>query len=74
MVTSNSTFNSSAKTKGTGGLGLKYVRARLEEAFGQNWKLESHAVDGGWKVTITMPKHAAHFNPERKHADSNRRG
>ena len=41
------------------GLGLKYVRARLQEAFGRNWRLDSHAVPGGWLVTITLRKESA---------------
>lgn len=44
------------KNAGTGGLGLKYVRARLEEAYGRNWRLDSHHVDGGWLVTIAIGK------------------
>jgi two-component system, sensor histidine kinase LadS len=38
------------------GLGLKYVRARLEEAYGRKWELDSHSVAGGWKVTIAIQK------------------
>jgi two-component system, sensor histidine kinase LadS len=38
------------------GLGLKYVRARLEEAYGRNWRLDSHPVDGGWLVTLAIQK------------------
>lgn len=41
---------------GSGGLGLKYVRARLEEAYGRRWRLDSHAVAGGWEVTIAIRK------------------
>ena len=43
------------------GLGLKYVRARLEEAYGRNWRLDSHAVDGGWLVTIVIQKAGSRF-------------
>jgi two-component system, sensor histidine kinase LadS len=38
------------------GLGLKYVRARLEEAYGRKWRLDSHSVEGGWEVTIAIEK------------------
>jgi two-component system, sensor histidine kinase LadS len=38
------------------GLGLKYVRARLEEAYGRNWRLDSHPVEGGWLVTVAIEK------------------
>ncbi|MEO6098577.1 MAG: 7TM diverse intracellular signaling domain-containing protein [Fibrobacteria bacterium] len=38
------------------GLGLKYVRARLGEAYGRNWRLDSHSVDGGWMVAISIQK------------------
>jgi sensor histidine kinase YesM len=38
------------------GLGLKYVRARLEEAYRRKWQLASHSVEGGWLVTITIEK------------------
>lgn len=41
---------------GHGGLGLKYVRARLEESYGPNWRMESRSVPGGWAVTIAIPK------------------
>ncbi len=44
------------KNTESGGLGLKYVRARLEEAFGRKWQLDSHAVAGGWLVTISIQK------------------
>jgi hypothetical protein len=47
------------KKAGSSGLGLKYVRARLEEAFGRNWQLDSHHVEGGWLVTIAIQKEAA---------------
>lgn len=49
------------KGSGSSGLGLKYVRARLKEAYGEKWRLDSHAVEGGWSVTIEIQK-----EPERK--------
>jgi hypothetical protein len=39
----------------SGGLGLQYVRARLEEVYSKRWRLDSHAVDGGWRVTLSIP-------------------
>lgn len=45
-----------AKSFESSGLGLKYVRARLEEAYGRTWRLDSHSVDGGWRVTIAIGK------------------
>lgn len=53
-----SLYNDGAGSKHaeSGGLGLKYVRARLEEAFGRNWRLDSGPVDGGWEVTIAIQK------------------
>jgi len=44
------------KNAESGGLGLKYVRARLEEAYGREWQLDSRPVDGGWAVTIAIRK------------------
>jgi hypothetical protein len=52
-------FNDGAvgnKATESNGLGLKYVRARLQEAYGRNWQLDSHAVDGGWAVAIAIKK------------------
>ena len=49
---------SGSKSVESNGLGLKYVRARLEEAYGRKWRLDSHAVDGGWRVTIAIGKAA----------------
>lgn len=39
-----------------GGIGLKYVRARLEEAYGRDWNLDSRPSAGGWAVTIGIGK------------------
>lgn len=38
------------------GLGLKYVRARLAEAYSGKWQLNSHSVEDGWVVTIAIQK------------------
>lgn len=54
-------FNDGASGKTgaeSGGLGLKYVRARLEEAYGPGWRLDSRPVDGGWAVSIAILKGA----------------
>ncbi len=54
-------FNDGAAGKTSaesGGLGLKYVRARLEEAYGPGWRLDSRPVDGGWAVSIAIRKGA----------------
>jgi hypothetical protein len=50
-------FNDGAAGKAnaeSNGLGLKYVRARLREAYGRKWGLDSRAVEGGWAVTISL--------------------
>jgi two-component system, sensor histidine kinase LadS len=44
------------KNSESNGLGLKYVRARLEEAYGRKWQLDSHSIEGGWTVTIAIEK------------------
>jgi LytS/YehU family sensor histidine kinase len=41
-------------TDRTGGNGLKYIRARLTESYGQNWTLDSHATENGWVSTIQI--------------------
>jgi two-component system, sensor histidine kinase LadS len=53
------------KNAESNGLGLKYVRARLEEAYGRNWQLDSHNVDGGWLVTIAIRKEGARVPAKR---------
>ena len=37
------------------GTGLRYIRARLEEAYGDRWSLASGPHDGGWETVIGMP-------------------
>jgi LytS/YehU family sensor histidine kinase len=39
----------------TSGTGLKYIRARLEESFANNWKLEETQQVDEWVTTITLP-------------------
>ncbi|MDH6252375.1 hypothetical protein M2347_002102 [Chryseobacterium sp. H1D6B] len=38
----------------TGGNGFKYIKARLTESYGQNWKFESSSTRNGWKSTIQI--------------------
>ena len=38
----------------TGGTGLRYVFARLEESFQDAWKLTQGAVPGGWETVIEL--------------------
>ena len=51
------------KNTESSGLGLKYVRARLEEAYGRKWRLDSHSVEGGWVVTIAIQKELVPDSP-----------
>jgi hypothetical protein len=39
----------------TSGTGLKYIRARLEESFADNWKLEETQQVDEWVTAITLP-------------------
>lgn len=52
------------KNTASSGLGLKYVQARLEEAYGRKWRLDSHSVEGGWVVTIAIHKEVDPCSPE----------
>ncbi|MCB0280815.1 MAG: histidine kinase, partial [Calditrichaeota bacterium] len=36
------------------GSGTKYIIARLNESYGDKWKLESQPVENGWEVTIDL--------------------
>jgi hypothetical protein len=38
----------------TGGTGLRYVQARLEESFPGRWSLRGEAVAGGWQTVIEI--------------------
>ena len=40
--------------RATGGTGLRYVRARLEESFPAAWKLTQGVVAGGWETAIEL--------------------
>lgn len=37
-----------------GGNGFKYIKARLTESYGQNWKFESHSTENGWISVIQI--------------------
>ena len=39
---------------GSGGTGLRYVRARLEESFPERWTLQQEAVSGGWETVVSI--------------------
>ncbi|MDX1643026.1 MAG: histidine kinase [Thermoanaerobaculia bacterium] len=39
---------------GEEGTGLRYVRARLEEAFGRGWELRAGPVGGVWRTVVTI--------------------
>lgn len=45
-----------ATTKTTTGTGLKYVEARLQEAYPNRWQLSSNRIAGGWEVVIKIEK------------------
>lgn len=44
---------------GPEGTGLRYVRSRLEEAFGGRWDLHREVRDGRYRTTITVPRRPA---------------
>ncbi|KMQ62004.1 regulator [Chryseobacterium sp. BLS98] len=55
------TFETIAKnrpvmTDRAGGNGFKYIKARLTESYGQNWKLVSDPTENGWISTIQILK------------------
>jgi hypothetical protein len=55
------TFETIAKnrpvmTDRAGGNGFKYIKARLTESYGQNWKLISGPTENGWISTIQILK------------------
>jgi hypothetical protein len=49
----------SEASRTTGGTGLRYVFARLEESFQNAWKLTQGAVPGGWETVIELPQSRA---------------
>lgn len=46
--------NRKKKTKSSNGTGFKYIKARLNESYGNNWHFESHPVEEGWLTTIKI--------------------
>ncbi len=42
------------KTKITEGTGLKYIKSRLNESYGDHWNLISTAMDQGWETRIEI--------------------
>ncbi len=51
------TTNHSAKTRAAGnGMGLKYVRARLEESYPEAWSLSETQTPSHWVTTIEITK------------------
>ena len=48
-------LESDSKDKMEEGMGLQYVRARLEEAFTRRWSLEYGVVGAEWITTIQLP-------------------
>ncbi|WP_172277966.1 histidine kinase [Chryseobacterium sp. LAM-KRS1] len=43
-------------TSRSGGNGLKYIRARLTESYGQNWVFKSVQTENGWLSTIQITR------------------
>lgn len=41
--------------KGSTGIGLKYVAARLSEAYGESFKVDSRPTGQGWEATLDLP-------------------
>lgn len=41
-----------------GGTGFKYIKARLNESYGENWIFDSYAVEDGWLSTIKITHQA----------------
>lgn len=46
--------NRNRKKEGSNGTGFKYIKARLNESFGDNWLFDSHQVEKGWLTTIKI--------------------
>jgi hypothetical protein len=46
----------SRRDRGTGGTGLRYLRARLEESFPGSWRFSDQAVTGGWETRIEIQR------------------
>ena len=46
--------NRNRKKERSNGTGFKYIKARLNESFGDNWLFDSHQVENGWLTTIKI--------------------
>ncbi|WP_240345253.1 histidine kinase [Flavobacterium sp. CLA17] len=46
--------NRKTKKDKNGGTGFKYIKARLNESYGDNWQFDSVAVEEGWLTTIEI--------------------
>lgn len=46
--------NRNRKNKNGIGTGFKYIKARLNESYGNNWHFESFAVEEGWRTEIKI--------------------
>ena len=46
--------NRNRKKEGGNSTGFKYIKARLNESFGDNWLFDSHQVENGWLTTIKI--------------------
>ncbi|WP_307296014.1 histidine kinase [Flavobacterium sp. SORGH_AS_0622] len=46
--------NRNRKKENSNGTGFKYIKARLNESYGNNWHFESFAVEKGWCTTIKI--------------------
>ena len=46
--------NRKAKKDSSNGTGFKYIKARLNESYGNNWSFDSHAIEEGWLTTIKI--------------------
>lgn len=46
--------NRNRKNKNSIGTGFKYIKARLNESYGNNWHFESFAVEEGWRTEIKI--------------------
>jgi hypothetical protein len=46
--------NRTTRKDKSSGTGFKYIKARLNESYGDNWKFDSNAVEEGWLTTIKI--------------------
>lgn len=46
--------NRKKKKNSSNGTGFKYIKARLNESYGNNWSFDSFAVEEGWLTTIKI--------------------